>query len=197
MNDLSRRPSEIIGATDTIGRLAAPRIFASESAEEHAALRAMMFDELSPQTPYETAVAENLVRYEWEIARAQRFRDAALLAKYRHYALNVLVYGSPERGMYSQEASADDKLLVRDLVSFDLQERLDAERDFREKSEWEPADLLGMAYGSSQSVRNLDERVSDLERRRRVLRDDYDRLRANRARALLPDAEVVVAADDH
>jgi hypothetical protein len=196
MNDLSRRPSEVISATDTIGRLATPRIFASESAEEYAALRAMMFDELSPHTPYETALAENLVRYEWEIARAQRFRDAALLAKYRDYALNVLVYGSPERGMHKKEASADDKLLVRDLVSFDLQERLEAEKDFRAKSEWEPADLLGMAYGTSQSVRNLDERVSDIERRRRVLRDDYDRLGAHRSRALLPDAEVVEATND-
>jgi hypothetical protein len=95
MTELSKMTPEVVSPTDTVARLSAPRVFASEKAEDYAALRAALFAELAPRGAYEAALAENLVRYEWEMARLQRFRDTAILAAFRSLALRALLTGSP------------------------------------------------------------------------------------------------------
>lgn len=75
-----------MSSSDTIARLSAPRVFASEKAEDHAALRIALFAELAPRGAQEVALAENPVGSEWEMARLQRFRDTAILAEFRSLA---------------------------------------------------------------------------------------------------------------
>lgn len=192
MNDLSKMASEAVSPTETIARLTAPRIFASESLEDHASLRAALFAELEPRTAYETSFTENLVRYEWEMARLQRFRDTAILAEFRKLALHALVKGDPTAYLREDEVKDEDRALIRDLVSLDLSLRIKADEEFREGSDWAPADLFGLAYARASGVRMMEERIADLERRRRILRADYAALKAaNIFNSAAEEAEVV------
>ena len=196
MNDLSKMSPSALAPCDAISRLVAPRIFASENATDHAALRASLFAELAPRTPYETALAENLVRYEWEMARILRFRDSAVLSRYRDLAMMALLTGDPMSESFS-EPSDDQRALVRDLVSLDEKIRRVVETEFCECSDWEPADLLGLAYAFSSAARTLEDRIADFERRRRGLREDYARLQTARPRADIEDAEIHEGSDGH
>ena len=181
---------------DTISRLVAPRIFASENAADHAALRAALVAELAPRTAYETALAETLVRHQWEIARLMRFRDSALLATYRDLALKAWIKDDPSALLRDSDASEEDRALIRDLVSADPKVRLEAEQEFRECG-WKPADVLGLACARSHGAIKLDDRIADLERRRRILREDYARLRLSHPGVEIEEAEVLEAAGDN
>jgi hypothetical protein len=191
MNDLSKMTSEVVSPTDTISRLTAPRIFASEKAEDYAGLRAAMFAELAPRTAYETSLAENLVRYEWEMARLQRFRDTAILAEFRNLALRALLTGDPTGYVRAEDVKDDDRALVRDLVSPDLKLRFKAEEEFREGSDWDSADLFGLAYARASGVTKMEDRIADLERRRRILRADYADLKTASTYSAADDAEIL------
>lgn len=196
MTDIILTPHDLATGQETISRLVAPRIFASENAADHAALRAALFAELAPRTAYETALAETFVRYQWEIARLQRFRDSALLATYRDLALAVLLKDNPSGHLRDSDVADEDRALIRDLVSPDPDVREKAEQAFREDSGWEPADVLGLAYARSSGARSLDDRIADMERRRRILREDYARLRLSHPGVEVEEAEVLEAACD-
>lgn len=195
MTDIVHTPQDLATGQETISRLVAPRIFASENAADHAALRAALVAELAPRTVYETALAETLVRYQWEIARLMRFRDSALLATYRDLALKAWIKDDPSAFLRDSDASAEDRALIRDLVSADPKVRLEAEQEFRECG-WEPADVLGLAYARSPGALKLDDRIADVERRRRILRDDYVQLRISDPGVEIEDAEVLDRAGD-
>jgi hypothetical protein len=191
MNDLSKMAQQVVSPTEIIADLTAPRIFASEKAEDYAALRGTLLEELAPRTVYEGTLAENLVRYEWEMARLQRFRDTAILAEFRNLALRALLTGDPTGFMREGTATEDDRLLIRDLVSSDLTERLQAEDDYRVRCAWEPADLFGVAYARANGVTKMEDRIADLERRRRILRADYAALKAACRHSAADEAEIL------
>jgi hypothetical protein len=191
MNDLSKMAPEVVSPQEIVARLTAPRIFASEKAEDYAALRAALFAELAPRTAYESSLAESLVRYEWEMARLQRFRDTAILAEFRNLALHALLTGDPTAYLPKDTATEDDRLLIRDLVSLDHEERLLAETDYRERCPWESQDLFGLAYARASGVAKMEERIADLERRRRILRADYAALKAASRSSAAEEAEIV------
>lgn len=193
MPRLSKPVPQVTSPMEIAARLAAPRIFVSEKAEDYAALRAALFAELDPRTPYETSLAESLVRYEWEMARLQRFRDAAILAAFREVALKALLTGDPTGLLRDRTATEDDHLLIRDLVSPDPEERRLAEKDYQARCTWDPADLLGPAYARASGRSAMEDRVADLERRRRALRADYAALKAASRCSFATDAEVVEA----
>ena len=194
MNELSKPAVDVVSPLETVTGQSRPRIFVSESPQDYEALRAAYFAELKPATAYETSLAENLVRYEWEMTRLRRFRDTAVLAQFRDLALKTLVTGDPNGYLPSGTATEDDHLLVRDLVSLDHDERRMAEEDFRKRCTWEPADLFGLAYARATAVTKLEERIADIERRRRLLRADYAALKAVSAYRTVGDAEVVEGA---
>jgi hypothetical protein len=191
MTELSKMTPEIVSPTDTLARLRAPRVFASEKAEDYAALRAALFAELAPRGAYEAALAENLVRYEWEMGRLQHFRDTAILAEFRSLALRALLTGSPTGIIREGSKTEDDHLLIRDLVSLDPQERHDAEKDYVRRCDWDPADLFGLAYARASGVTQMEDRIADLERRRRILRADYMALKAASPHRTVDEAEIV------
>jgi hypothetical protein len=175
----------------TIAQLSRPRIFALEEADDFSALRAAHIRELAPRTPYEQSLAEALVGYEWEMARMSRFRDSAMMVMYRRLALRTLKSGDPAAHSFDDIATDDDHRLAEALLQADLETRLSAEREFLERTGWEPGDLQALAYAQASGVSMFEARIADLERRRRVLRDDYARLQATRSTLQIEDAEVV------
>ena len=196
MNDLTKMAQQVVSPSEIITHLTAPRIFASEKAEDYAALRAELLEELAPRTAYERSLAENLVRYEWEMARLQRFRDTAILAEFRNLALRALLTGDPTAFLPKDTSTEDDRLLIRDLVSPDNNERLEAEDDYRQRCTWEPADLFGLAYARANGVTKIEERIADLERRRRILRADYAALKATSKHSAADEAEILETVSD-
>ena len=191
MTELSKMTREVMSPTDTLARLSAPRVFVSEKAEDYAALRAALFAELAPRGAYEAGLAENLVRYEWEMARLQRFRDTAILAEFRSLALRALLTGSPTGIIRQGAGEEDDHLLLRDLVSLDPEERRDAEKDYVRRCNWDPADLFGLAYARAGGVAEMEERIADFDRRRRILRADYMALKEASRHRTVDEAEIV------
>lgn len=53
-----------------------------------------------------------------------------------------------------------------------------------------PSHLLTMAIGSSMRAQAYEDRIADLERRRRLLRKDYDELMSSR-RHSIEEAEIL------
>ena len=194
MNDLSKPVSEVANPADVVVKLNAPQIFSFERSADYDALRDAYFAELAPQTPYEKSLAVNLVRYEWDIARLQYFRDTAVFAEFRELALNALMTRDPKGHIErSNRPTYADRLLVGHLVSPDQEVRREAEEVFVKRCPWSPEDLFGLAYVRASGMSTLEARIADLERRRRTLRADYDALKAVRARGAVEDAEVVEA----
>jgi hypothetical protein len=76
-------------------------------------------------------------------------------------------------------------------VSLDPKERHDAEKDYVRRCNWDPADLFGLAYARAGGVTKMEERIADLERRRRILRADYMALKETRPHRTVDEAEIV------
>ncbi len=195
MNDLSPRTTTTDAPAQIIARLSAPRIFSMERQEDFDSLRSGHLAELSPKTAYESTLAEDLVRYQWEIVRMLRFRDSVLLECYREKLFNVLVNGDVRLFTPVSDVSDDKFDLVHDLVSRDVATREIAEKEFYEITGLRAEDILATAYASSMEVRTFNDRVVDLERRRRSLREDYARLAAFNAHLEVEDAELAEARD--
>jgi len=191
MNEVTKGKPVSVTREGAIARLARPRIFALEEAEDYAALRDAHILELAPRTPYEQTLAEALVRYEWDMARMGRFRDSAMMVKYRGLALTTLKTGDPTAHTFDDAAKDDHRRLAEALLHTEPEKRYAAEEEFLDKTGWEPADLQALAYAQAPGVAMLEQRIADLERRRRVLRDDYARLQAARSIAQIEDAEIV------
>jgi hypothetical protein len=195
MNDLSTR-SAIGSPSDVLARIMTPEFFNWEDPEEYQALRRGMLAELEPRTPYETALAENLVRYEWDIARLKYFWDTAVLAKFRDLALRAMLTGDPSSYLRESDIKEPDRALVRDLVSPDPEVRRQAEVAYKKRSVWAPEDLFGLAYIGTNTGK-IEDRIADIERRRRILRADCAELKAKTRLSLVADAEVVSSTDDN
>jgi hypothetical protein len=191
MKEIANRPPVSVTREGAIARLARPRIFALEEAEDYAALRDAHIQELVPRTPYEQTLAEALVGYEWEMMRMRRFRDSAMMVKYRGLALKTLKTGDPTAHTFDEAAKDDHRRLAEALLHTDPETRYAAEEEFLDKTGWEPADLQALAYAQAPGVAMLEGRIVDLERRRRALRDDYARLQAARSMAQIEDAEII------
>jgi len=196
MNNLTPKTTKVDAPAQIIARLSAPQLFSMERQEDFDALRSAHLAELSPRTAYESTLAEDLVRYQWEMARMRRFRDGVLLESYKEMAFNVLERGDPRINTHAFKLSDEKFDLVSDLVGHDVREREVAETLFHEKTGWRPEDLLARAFAKSSMVKTCEERIADLERRRRGLREDYARLKASTSHAEVADAEVVEAHDD-
>jgi hypothetical protein len=170
MNKLVTGNSVSRADAGTIAQLSRPRIFALEEADDFSALRAAHIRELAPRTPYEQSLAEALVGYEWEMARMRRFRDSAMMVMYRRLVLATLKSGDPAGHSFDDDETDDDRRLAEALLQADLETRLSAEEEFLERTGWEPGDLQALAYAQASGVSMFEQRIADLERRRRVLR---------------------------
>jgi hypothetical protein len=165
-----------------------------------------MMASLAPITPYEAVIAENLVAIEWELLQHRRMRDAGLRrsihkaivgavvarerAKYED-ALDVAWEKHEARGggehnwvdpfEFDEDAAEQigDELAAR-ATSTDPKKQAGAQAEIVDMG-MSPIDLMSEAYtGFNRASEKHDDKVQELERRRRDVRRDYDALQRAR-----------------
>jgi len=169
--------------------------------------RAGLIKALTPLTPYELVIAENLVAIEWELVQQRRMRDAGLreaMRKKIQKAVASKLYTDHEVAMedawerhfeaggteddweepdkFDRDAAkeAGDDLAAR-AISRDLSVQQDACVEISELGLL-PVELMSEAYSASRlsNVTRHDEKVQELERRRREIKRDFDALQKMR-----------------
>ena len=90
------------------------QLLPDEDPETHAALRDAILLDLTPGTPYERILAEQLVTLEWEALRHRRMRDSLLLAEYRDQSMGVFKEGEVGRVYSFQQTNLLTSLTHRD-----------------------------------------------------------------------------------
>jgi hypothetical protein len=170
--------------------LSGMRLLPGENPADKEQLRLAMMAELAPKTAYQTRLAEQLVDYEWEIDRHRRLRDFCLLAQYQARARTQLDRGRPVDPFKGSSLTPDDELLARDLVSPIEVDRIQAETDLLNRTHWHPEHVLAMAAGKCPAADAHEDRIRDLERRRNLLRKEYNDMTSSRSIAV-EDAEII------
>ncbi len=166
---------------------------------EYEALKHALMAEHDPQTPYETIHVADLVLLEWDMRRHRRLYNDVLMAAYRDEAAKLIV--GPEsidprvhlRDLEEREqAEAAARLTTGALVGSDPQERRQAE-EILAKAGYRRREVVGRAaVNAADRLERHEDRIAELEQRRRRLRDDLDRMK--RGRSLRSDAETIEAA---
>ena len=184
LSSAKARPPKIGEIEDLIPR---PMLFPDENPVVYEDLHDALIGDLAPGTPYERALAENLVTLEWEAIRHRRMRDTLIKAKARDLAIGVFSTGEV-RDAYNPDEKHEQ--LGSALVSADRKSAAKAAAALK-KHEISLDEIFAKAYSRVSNQLELHEKkLADLETRRRRLRDDYERLKAARARSV-EDAEVI------
>ncbi len=140
------------------------------------ALRDSLLEEFAPRSAYQFCLAMNLVSIEWEIARHRRLMAATLREEFRHQAHGVKSRGAPGRSFHS--VTLEDTLdFGRDILAGSPETI-----PVLAKTGVTVSEITAAALSSRLDAVGYHEgRISDLERRRRNLREDYERLQAKRS----------------
>lgn len=164
-----------------------------------------MVASLGPATPYECVIAENLVAIEWELVQHRRMRDAGLRDIIRQAICKAVVrqkdaeHDAELDEAWEQHVAAggdeDDWEPTRfdrdaaeaaggDLAARAMSRDLDTQaRAYEEVSAlgMDPVAIMGEAYRShDRSVTQHDNRLRELEGRRREVKRDFDALQRAR-----------------
>ncbi|TNC60673.1 hypothetical protein [Rubellimicrobium roseum] len=172
-----------------------------ETPGSHESFHAAMMRTLMPFTPYEMVIAENLIAIEWELLQHRRMRDqsiraaiqtavcGAVVAKYKAAhkaemkaalqewcAAGNRAYDFSEEPFDQNAAAATGEDLAQRCIDPDLGVQTAAHAEI-EKLGLHPLQLMGEAYREpGRSVTYHEEKIQELERRRRSVKEDYDRL---------------------
>ncbi len=179
--------------------IARPDFLPEEDAMEYEALKHALMAEHNPQTPYETIHAADLVLLEWEMRRQRRLYNDVFMAAFRDEAAKLIV--GPEHFDYRmagqdwddrQQAEAAAQFTAGALVGSDPELRQQAE-EILAKVGYQRREVVGRAaVNAADRLERHEDRIAELEQRRRRLRDDLDRMK--RGRSLRSDAETIEAA---
>lgn len=177
-----------------------------EDAGTFEAFRLGLLASIDPLTPYECVIAENLISIEWELLQQRRMREASIrasLLRALEYAVKASWKAEYEarldrlwedhisRGgdrddfeiteLFDEEGAIDAaKELFARATSKDQTQREDAYTEITELGS-DPIDLMARAYRASGSEAELhDQKVQNLERRRREVKRDLDDLQKAR-----------------
>ena len=160
---------------------------------------------LVPLTPYEAVIAENLIAIEWELLLHRRMRDASIRGRIHELIRHAVVNWKRaewEKAMDTDlvqwlEAGNDDSSFryfdfdetdAQDLGN-DLAIRvIDPDPSIRSKAEEELIELgldalqvMSLAYSSeSKNIIHHEDKIQELERRRRQVKGDLDDLQRAR-----------------
>ena len=168
---------------DLIPRL---RLLPGENVIGFEHLRQAFLLDLAPSTPYQTALAENIVVLEWEIHRYRSMRDSLIRSRHRQVALGTRVLESANilNLPATSTVSAEIKAFANALMSPDS-EGYAAALDWLEQHNIDLGELIAAAYQEARTALEPLERIlAELEIRRHRLREDYDRLQSARARPI-------------
>jgi hypothetical protein len=174
-----------------------------EEPEGFEAFRDGLRGALAPLTAYECVLAENLIAIEWELLQQRRMRDASLRQTLRVSIAEAVVaveqsrQGKTARAVDDVAARAKAEALAERAVSNDPEVQAAAQAELVELGLL-PIELMSGAYGKPHGpAQRHDDKVQELERRRRQVKQDYDALQrarpidARAGRADVDEAEVV------
>jgi hypothetical protein len=154
------------------------------------ALHDALLAEFAPGTPYETALAENLIGLEWEGIRHRRMRDNLMRSSYRSAAVLAFVGEDVRTKLWGFKGPEKAEDLARDLIGDN-----DAAREIAEKQllkcGYTPSDILSVSFVHAlNGIEYHERKLADIESRRRRLFEDLGRLQHVRKRRF-EDAEVI------
>ena len=165
-----------------------------------------MMQSLLPMTPYEGVIAENLIAIEWELLQHRRMRDAGLRRVVRDRVSEAVVKREAaahdaklDEAWDAHEAEGGTEDNWEDDFSFNLEAAREASLTLgqnavsRDHDTFQAAcaeiegmgldvlDLMSRAYRSFEaSVTKHEDKLPELERRRREVMRDYDALQKAR-----------------
>ena len=169
------------------------------------AFHSQIFETLLPVTPYEAVIAENLIAIEWELLQHRRMRDATLRSEIKSAISRAVEVR--EKAFWTEQINSDRDVWVaagnaEEDFAFDAfdgrsafvlgenlaQRLLDQDPKLQSNAEAELIELgldalqlMGIAYRSnSGNVAHHDDKIQDLERRRRQVKADLDSLQKSR-----------------
>lgn len=155
-----------------------------ESAADYRHLRDAMFQELNPDGLYQRQLVSGLVNIEWDIARHRRLLVAGLRSEFRRQAGGVENDGTP--GLVGL------RFAERDAVTFGREVLTGSQPSLRTLGEAGVtiSEITAAAMSERTSTIAYHEtRIADLERRRRQMYADLERLQAKgRGRSDMDDA---------
>ena len=206
-NDLSNTPPEAFGFASFSELLAPRHPLLGEDVEDKESFREGLLTTLMPMSPYEAAVAENVIAIEWDLFQHRElrryklqkttitavktaFRDA-FYAIYKaemdaHYEVFMKEGGvrndwDAPYDFDSAAAAERVAVVVEDAFSCDAKVRENAYQAMREIG-FDPQEQLSMALTSDYGrAPRHDEALQNLEKRRREVMRDYERLQMMRA----------------
>lgn len=146
-----------------------------------------MVASLGPTTPYECVIAENLIAIEWELTQHRRMRDASLRQIIQSAIFDAFVsfrqdeHKRQSEGEFDQKAAEEEAMgLVERALSSDAKVQAEAYGTVYALG-MDPVEVMGEAYSTHQrSVTYHDNKLRELEVRRREVRRDYDALQRSR-----------------
>jgi hypothetical protein len=146
-----------------------------EEPQEFKDFRDDLLEELKPQTRYQHSLAMNLVMIEWEISRHRRMVASFVRDQFRRHAAGVRGNGAAGKSTpgfsYSGDVKDGTALLAGDRNTLSMIASKGVTK----------SEITAVAMSDKlDHIVYHEGRVSDLERRRRSLRDDYDRLQSKR-----------------
>jgi hypothetical protein len=203
MNKKLKTPDPRDFNLESFGDLVSDKLsIVGEEAGAFEVFRAGMLASLAPMTPYECVIAENLIAIEWELFQQRRMREASLRETARQ-AIEAAVV-SKMKSDYETKldlawedhiASGGSKSDWREEGAFDGDAALDAANDLTLRAlasqpeirmeayaqiaslGLEPIDLMGQAYRDHSNQAHVhDQKIQNLERRRREVKRDLDDL---------------------
>jgi len=170
-----------------------------------AAFRDALLEELAPRSAYEKCLAMNLVGIEWDIGRNRRLLAAALRDEFRRQATYIAARELAGRAYLSSDATGGFEDAAEDAYDEDYADYY-AELFASDLTDRKPKALVELARtGVSRSeisaaaqryrataVAYHEDRIAELERRRRALMTDYGTLKSRPlATEAIEDAVVV------
>lgn len=166
------------------------------------AFHASMLESLNPGTPYEAVIAENLIAIEWELLQHRSMRDATLRKAIRQAIRTAVANANAAPAIaedLDERAVSTDKAIRNyayqqikelgmepiDLMAEAYRGALSASPDPQETIEsFDPlAPGPIVAHGPTPpdtSAEYHDEKIRQLERRRREVKRDFDQLQQSR-----------------
>lgn len=158
-----------------------PKFFPDENPKDYDRLHKSLMSDLAPETHYQRALATSLVLLEWEAIRHRRLRENAINLAYLEIA------GSVFRGQGVEPPSPG---VIRDAASLKAEVLVFPEKGDHAKVVsqlatlgYSPSDLLSRAYHRcGKVIESHENRLAEIERRKRYLYEDYQRLKAKNQR---------------
>lgn len=169
-----KAPVVVDGTERALGRYLLP----DEDPHDYSQFLDEILGELSPLGIYQHHIATNLANVEWDILRHRRLLAAVVRIEFRRQAAAVTESGEPGRVTALFDAMSDTSL-GRSLLAGDPTSLSTLDEFGVSMSEVTAASLVARR----DTVAYHEMRIADLERRRRLLLADYDRLRARKSLA--------------